>query len=99
MDEPAYPGIAVMARLVGIMEGEQIEEDGKSSRNDRLLCVAEETQTYADIVSLEQVPKILRSQIEESFVNYHRMQGRQYKPLGWKDADAAARNITKMTIE
>jgi inorganic pyrophosphatase len=97
MDEPAYPGIAVKARLIGIMEGEQVEQDGSSSRNDRLLCVAEATQTYSDIVKLEQVPKILRSQLEEFFANYHRIQGRQYKSLGWKDADAAARSIKELS--
>jgi len=40
MDEPAFPGIAVRARLIGIIEGEQLEGK-KRSRNDRLLAVAE----------------------------------------------------------
>ena len=40
MDEPAFPGIAVRARLIGIIEGQQI--DGKKRiRNDRLIAVAE----------------------------------------------------------
>ena len=39
MDEPAFPGIAVRARLIGIIEGEQT--DGKKIRNDRLIAVAE----------------------------------------------------------
>src|SRR6202030_2361459 len=40
MDEPAFPGIAVRARLIGIIEGEQM--DGKKRiRNDRLVAVAE----------------------------------------------------------
>jgi inorganic pyrophosphatase len=39
MDEPAFPGIAVRARLIGIIEGEQM--DGKKRiRNDRLVAVA-----------------------------------------------------------
>jgi inorganic pyrophosphatase len=59
MDEPAYPGIAVRARLIGILEGEQIEEDGTKLRNDRLLAIAEATQIYAGITGMEEVPKVL----------------------------------------
>lgn len=93
MDEPAYPGIAVSARLVGILEGEQTEKDGSKSRNDRLLAVAEATQVYAGITDMEEVPEVLRTQLEEFFVNYHRIQGREYRPLGWKNAAVALRSI------
>lgn len=93
MDEPAYPGIAVKARLVAIMEGEQTEEDGSKSRNDRLLAVAEASQVYAGITDVEQVPDVLRLQLEQFFVNYHRIQNRKYRPLGWKNAEAAIRSI------
>jgi inorganic pyrophosphatase len=78
MDEPAYPGIAVTARPVAILEGEQIEEDGSRSRNDRLLAVAEASQMHVGIRNLEDVPTVLRSHIEEFFAGYHRIQGRSY---------------------
>jgi len=93
VDEPVYPGIAVRARVVGILEGEQTEETGTKSRNDRLLAVAEATQIYKGIIDLEDVPEPLLLQLEEFFVNYHRIQGRQYKPLGWKGREAAAESI------
>jgi inorganic pyrophosphatase len=96
MDEPGFPGVAVRARLVGVLEGEQTQENGTKSRNDRLLAVAEATQVYAGIEDLKQVPKALLSQLEEFFVNYHRIQGRQYRPLGWKGADVAMRSIEKL---
>ena len=52
MDEPAFPGIAVRARLIGIIEGEQT--DGKKKiRNDRLLAVAEMNHEYAYIKKLD----------------------------------------------
>jgi inorganic pyrophosphatase len=38
MDEPAFSGCAVKARLVGVIEGKQV--DGKTTtRNDRLVAV------------------------------------------------------------
>lgn len=95
MEEAAYPGIAVRARLIGILEGEQTKEDGTKSRNDRLLAVAEASQEYAEITELKQAPKVLLTQIEEFFVNYHRLQGREYRSLGWKGADVAARSLKK----
>lgn len=93
MDEPAYPGIAVRARLVGILEGEQTDEDGTKSRNDRLLAVAEASQIFAGITGLEDVPEVLRLQLEQFFVDYHHIQGREYRPLRWKGADAAIQSI------
>jgi inorganic pyrophosphatase len=57
MDEAAFPGIAVRARPIGILEGEQAREDGTKSRNDRLLAVAEASQDYAEMTEFEQAPK------------------------------------------
>lgn len=47
MDEPAFPGLAVPARLVGIVEGEQI--DGKKRvRNYRRVAIAQANHMYND---------------------------------------------------
>lgn len=40
MDEPAFTGCLVSARLLGVIEAEQTELDGKVERNDRLIAVA-----------------------------------------------------------
>jgi len=94
MDEPAFPGIAVRARLIGIIEGEQ--NDGKKKiRNDRLLAVAEMNHEYAYIRKLEDLPRQFIHELEEFFVNYHRLEGKQYKLLGCKDTGVAMRMIQK----
>jgi len=55
MDEPAYPGCLVASRLIGVIEGEQI--DGKKKvRNDRLVAVANANHMYANIRKLEDLP-------------------------------------------
>jgi inorganic pyrophosphatase len=92
MDEPAFPGIAVRARLIGIIQGEQIEGKMKT-RNDRLLAVAEMNHEYAYIKKLSDLPKQFVHELEEFFVNYHRLEGKQYKLLGCKGADIAMRAI------
>lgn len=94
MDEPAVPGIAVRSRLVGIIEGEQIE-DGKKVRNDRLVAVADANHMYANIRRIEDLPKEFLRELEDFFVNIHRMEGKPYKLLGVKNTAAALRRIEK----
>jgi inorganic pyrophosphatase len=92
MDEPAYPGIVVRARLIGVIEGEQL--DGKKRvRNDRLVAVAEANYQYANIKTIGDLPGEFLHQLEEFFVNYHKLEGKQYNLLGCKNAPAAMRLI------
>ena len=80
MDEPAFPGIAVRARLIGIIEGEQV--DGKKRiRNDRLVAIAEANHMYANIRRLSDLPDRFINELESFFVNYHNLEGKQYKLL------------------
>ena len=88
MDEPAYPGCAVRARLIGVIEGEQL--DGKKKvRNDRLVAVAEANHQYANIRKLGDLPAQWIKELQNFFVNYHRLEGKEYRLLGCKGADAA----------
>ncbi|HXR98693.1 MAG TPA: inorganic diphosphatase [Terriglobales bacterium] len=92
MDEPAYPGVVVQARLIGIIEGEQIEGK-KRVRNDRVLAVADATHRYADVKKFTDLPAHFIKELEEFFVNYHRLEGKQYQLLGCHGAATARRLI------
>ncbi|WP_109487654.1 inorganic diphosphatase [Occallatibacter savannae] len=92
MDEPAFPGIAVRARLIGVIQGEQIEGK-KKTRNDRLLAVAEMNHEYAYIKKVGDLPKQFVRELEQFFVNYHQLEGKEYRLLGCKGADVAMRAI------
>jgi inorganic pyrophosphatase len=93
MDEPAYPGCLVASRLIGVIQGEQV--DGKTkARNDRLLAVADANRMYANIRHIEDFPPKWLNELELFFVNYHNLEGRKYKLLGCKGA-AAARTLIK----
>ena len=92
MDEPAFPGISVRARLIGVIEGEQI--DGKKkTRNDRLVAVADANHMYANIRRLKDLPSRWVKELEEFFVHYHSLEGKQYRLLGCKGSDAAMKLI------
>ena len=97
MDEPAFPGLVVPARLVGVIQGEQI--DGKKRiRNDRLVAAAVANHQYKNIHRMSDLPKHFVDELEEFFVNYHKMEGKQYKLLGVKGADVALKAIKKTRI-
>ena len=88
MDEPAFPGCAVPARLIGVIQGQQI--DGKKKiRNDRLVAVADANHMYANIKKLKDLPDQWLKELQDFFVNYHTLEGKKYELLGCKGADAA----------
>src|SRR5260370_38058921 len=94
MDEPAFPGCAVRARLVGVIEGEQL--DGKKKiRNDRLVAVAEANHMYANIRKLKDLPAKWLDEVQDFFVNYHGLEGKKYQLLGCKGQGAGVGLIKK----
>jgi inorganic pyrophosphatase len=94
MDEPAFPGCSVKSRLIGVIEGEQI--DGKKRiRNDRLVAIAEANHMYANIKKLKDLPKKTIRELQDFFVNYHHLEGKEYKLLGCKGKGAAMTLIKK----
>jgi inorganic pyrophosphatase len=94
MDEPAFPGCALMARLIGVIEGEQTAKQ-QTTRNDRLVAVAETAHMYANIKSIKDLPQKSLHEIEEFFVNYHKLQGKKYKLLAVKGEKTALDLIAK----
>jgi inorganic pyrophosphatase len=94
MDEPAFPGVLVPSRLIGVIEGEQI--DGKKRvRNDRLVAVADANHIYAMVRKLSDLPQQFLRELEDFFVNYHQLQGKEYKLLGCKGIAEAETLIKK----
>jgi len=94
MDEPAFPGCAVRARLIGIIQGEQVEGK-KKTRNDRVLAVAEANHMYANIRRLKDLPGKWIRELEQFFVHYHQLEGKEYRLLGCKGNGAAMDLIKK----
>jgi len=93
MDEPAFPGCLLLARLIGVIEGEQLEGQ-KRIRNDRLVAIAQANHMHTNIKRLEDLPRHFLKELEDFFVNYHRLEGKQYKLLGCKGV-ATARTLIK----
>ncbi len=94
MDEPAFPGVLVPSRLIGVIEGEQVDGN-KRIRNDRLVAIADANHMYANVRKLNDLPKQFLRELEEFFVNYHQLEGKEYKLLGCKGIAEAETLINK----
>ena len=81
MDEPAFPGCLLAARLLGVIEAEQTERDGATMRNDRLIAVADRDPLYGDMRSLADLGDRTVAQIEHFFVSYNQIAGKRFRPL------------------
>ena len=92
MDEPAFPGCVLMCRLIGVIEGEQIEKKNKI-RNDRIVAVEQDAHSWADIKTMADLGKQFELELEEFFVNYHRLSGKQYRVLGVRGPNQARKLV------
>ena len=93
MDEPAFPGCLVPSRLVAVIEAEQTERDGETTRNDRLVAVAADSRTHRKVRSLADISPVLLDEIEHFFISYNEIKGKTFEPLGRFGPIKAARLI------
>ena len=97
MDEPAFAGCLVAARLIGVIEAEQTELDGRVERNDRLIAVAAGSKTHESIKSINDLDDTLVDQIEHFFISYNEAKGKTFKPLA-RHASRKAKAIVEGSI-
>jgi inorganic pyrophosphatase len=94
MDAPVYPGCLVAVRLVGVIEAEQ-RDDGKWARNDRLVGVAACSRHQGDIVKLADLGDTLIAEIEAFFVQYHQLQGHEWRATDRQGPSAARKLVDR----
>lgn len=94
MDIPAFPGIVVESRIVGVIQAEQTE-DGDKLRNDRIVAVAKDSRVHSDIKKPSDLNSNMMGEVERFFTNYNKEHGKGFKVLGLKGADAARKLIKK----
>lgn len=92
MDEPAFPGCVLSCRPIGVIEGEQGSKK-KKERNDRILAVEKDAHSWADIKKIQDLGKEFCRELEEFFVNYHKLSGEQFRVLGIKGPDEARKLV------
>ena len=92
MDEPAFPGCKLTCRLVGVIEGEQGDKKDHE-RNDRIVAVECGNHSFSHVRRVDDLGKPFEREIEEFFVNFHRLTGKEYRILALKGPSAASRCV------
>jgi inorganic pyrophosphatase len=97
MDEPAFAGCLVPARLIGVITAEQTERDGTVEQNDRLIAVAADSHTHEAVRNLGDLSANLLDEIEHFFVSYNEARGKIFTPTARK-GPRAARTVVEAGI-
>ena len=92
MDEPAFPGCVLTCRPIGVIEGEQVKKKD-TVRNDRIVAVEQDAHSWEDIKTIDDLGKQFERELEEFFVNYHRLSGKEYRVLGLKGPNQARKLV------
>ena len=90
-DEPMFAGCQIKARLLGVVKAEQTE-NGKTMRNDRLVGALMDEETPEKFLFVDFDEQNL-AQVEFFFATYNRISGKDFKALGWGDAQLARQLI------
>jgi inorganic pyrophosphatase len=92
MDEPAFAGCILSCRPIGVIEGVQGDKKDKE-RNDRIVAVEKDAHSWADIKTIDDLGKEFCRELEEFFVNYHKLSGEKYRVLGVRGPDQARKLV------
>ncbi len=95
MDAPAFPGCLLDCVILGAIEAEQSNGNGKKERDDRLIAAGVNDSSFSNINSIEQLPGQLMDEIEAFFVNYNKVEGKKFKILRTCDSGQAAKLLKK----
>ena len=80
MDEPAFTGCLVPAKLIGVIEAEQTEKQ-ETVRNDRLIGVAADSRNHSHVRFLGDLNSNLLHEIERFFIAYNETKGKRFEVL------------------
>ena len=81
LDEPAFPGCLVLARIIGVLAVAQTKE-GRTLRNDRFLAVSALSKTHQSLQDIRDLDAHLLDQIEHFFKSYTEEKGQQFQVTG-----------------
>lgn len=92
MDEPAFAGCVLSCRPIGVIEGEQVDKTG-NERNDRIIAIEKDAHSWAEVKTVDDLGKQFSNEIEQFFVNYHKLVGKRYRILDMKGPDQARKLV------
>ena len=79
----SFPGVIIKCRIIGAIKAEQSEEKKgkKLIRNDRFLAIPKCSNIFENIEKVGDLPKQIMDQLEQFFVEYNKLEGKEFKVL------------------
>jgi inorganic pyrophosphatase len=86
----SFPGIMIKCRIIGGIKAQQSEPGKKKMiRNDRFLAIPKCSNIFEKIKSIEDLPDKIVKELEDFFVDYNQIEGKEFKALKKMDAGEA----------
>ncbi len=77
LEGKAWPGVELEVQIIGGFSALQSAKK-KTVRNDRIIAVAVESALYAQVNSVGDLNEELLNQLKGFFVNYNRLEGKEF---------------------
>lgn len=90
-----YPGVQIRCRIIGALLANQRSPGKKTIRNDRFFFIPEESYAYEHIKDIKDFSKRHNRQLQEFFVNYNRLENKEFIPLKLINAVQAKKLLGK----
>jgi inorganic pyrophosphatase len=88
LTEPTFPGCLIPVKPVGMFK--MRDEKGI---DDKIICVPLEDPNWNGFETLDDLPELLRLEIEQFFTIYKEIERKEVVVNGWCDRDAAVKEI------
>ena len=95
MDQPAYPGVWIECRLLGVLKAVQKEKGGKKERNDRYIAVSDTSIMFKDIREIKMLNAGMVKEIENFFIDYNKHEHKKCTPKSWHSKKTALKLTRK----
>ena len=81
LDDPAPMGCVIRVRVVGAILADQLEDQSRWIRNDRLIAVATHAQRHGNVKKLKELNPRILDEMEAFFHQYNQMQDKEFRAL------------------
>ena len=76
----SFPGCVMECRIIGGFKARQTEKkNGKEIRNDRFFGVPVLSSVFSNVIELKHLPAEKIDQLEEFFIQYNKIEGKDFK--------------------
>jgi inorganic pyrophosphatase len=94
-ESATFPGCLIDCRVIGALQAEQTERDGKTMRNDRFIGIPDVSQLFSEVKTLDELPEAILNQLEAFFKNYNEQAGKEFKVTARLNAKQSAKLLSQ----